>query len=257
MSSASDRRKSSGGGDDGSGANWMDTYGDLVTLLLTFFVLLFSMSNVDAAKWKALVGSFTGMSVVGIDPLTPEIVAADPIPRWGMTTADEYDSADSLDMQDLRAIYEILSDFVEKEGINASLMLEEDEYRVRLVFNDMVFFNTADATVLPEAYTVLDSVIEMFMEVDHLYAMLSVEGHTDSRPIHSDRYPSNWDVSVHRATNVVSYFRADGRLDKSRLVAVGYGEEHPIVPNDTPENMRLNRRVEFVVDTRSRFIGSR
>ena len=272
MSSASDRRKSSGGGDEGGGANWMDTYGDLVTLLLTFFVLLFSFSNIDAAKWQALVGSFTGISAIGVDPISPEIAIDNPIPKFGppMTAESEAgaeeeeqgtplepdDTGDGAIQHNLYEIYNIMSGYIERGGIDADLHVYEDEYFVKMIFRDRVFFNTADATVLPAAFPVLDTVIDMFLELGDLYSMLRVEGHTDSRPINTARYPSNWDVSVDRAVHVVSYMRRDGRIDTNRLVALGYGEEHPIAPNDTAENMALNRRVEFVVEARGRSASS-
>ena len=272
MSSASDRRKSSGGGDEGGGANWMDTYGDLVTLLLTFFVLLFSFSNIDAAKWQALVGSFTGISPIGVDPISIDVAIENPIPKFGPTSGAQEAEAEAAaekekelseaeseganaEATNLWEIYRIMSGYIERGGINADLKIYEDESIVRMIFQDMVFFETADATVRTEAYPVLDTVIEMFLEIDNFYSMLRVEGHTDSRPISTVRYPSNWDVSVDRAVHVVSYIRLDGRLDANRLVALGYGEEHPIAPNDSPENMALNRRVEFVVEARGRTGG--
>ena len=248
----------------------MDTYGDLVTLLLTFFVLLFSFSTIDAEKWKALVGSFTGVSVIGIDVMSPAIAAANPIEMIGPVSGGIGDhskeeeinapgaSADPNDPgsgdlnSNLHLIYNSLNNFIGREGINAEVEIFEDQYLVRVVFPDAVFFDTADATVKPEAYHLLDQVIEMFLQVQELYTMLSVEGHTDSRPIHTSRYESNWDVSVDRAVHVVRYIRNDGRLDTSRLVALGYGEEHPVAPNDTPENMAKNRRVEFVVESAGR-----
>ena len=274
MSSASERRKNSGGGGgEGGGANWMDTYGDLVTLLLTFFVLLFSFSTIDAEKWKALVGSFTGVSVIGIEPISPEIAVENPIPRIGPPVMQARDgenrepenpdtstesgesgeigeAASSEAMDNLYKIYETLSGYIVLGGIDADIEMIEDEYIIRVIIPDLVFFETGSAEVRPEAYPVLDTVIEMFLKVDKLYSMLRVEGHTDSRPINTAQYPSNWHVSVYRAVNVVSYIREDGRLDKSRLVALGYGEEHPVNPNDTAENMARNRRVEFVVEAR-------
>ena len=275
MSSASDRRKNSGGADIGGGANWMDTYGDLVTLLLTFFVLLFSFSSIDAAKWQALVGSFTGISVIAIDPISPEIALENPIPRIGPVSGGEQDekrieedepdnpanhdnpnesadpeSNDALD--NLREMYDRLSIFIVQGGIDAEVDMIEDEYIVRVIIPDLVFFETGSAVVRREAYPVLDTVIDMFAEIDQLYSMLRVEGHTDSRPINTAQYPSNWHVSVYRAVNVVSYIRDDGRLDTTRLVALGYGEEHPVAPNDSNENMARNRRVEFVVEAKGR-----
>ena len=277
MSSASERRKNSGGGgDEGGGANWMDTYGDLVTLLLTFFVLLFSFSTIDAEKWKALVGSFTGVTVVGVEPLSPEIAVEKPIPQIGppliqikndedSSTQEAGVSADSGEMEDtivsdtltnLREIYETLSGYIVIGGIDADIEMNEEESIIRVIIPDLVFFETGSAVVRPEAYPILDTVIEMFKKIDHMYSMLRVEGHTDSRPINTAQYPSNWHVSVFRAVNVVSYIREDGRLDTRRLVALGYGEEHPVAPNDTSENMALNRRVEFVVEASSQHVDN-
>ena len=269
MSSASERRKSSGGDGGGDGANWMDTYGDLVTLLLTFFVLLFSFSTIDAQKWEALVGSFTGISPIGIDPISPEIVVTDPIPRpSGMMPTiqaqaeDDDDTnidpdeaqaeADAMELEELREIYAIMSGFIADGGLDAEIELIEDEYLVRTILNEEVLFNTADATVLVSAYPILDAVIEMLKQVEALYSMVTVEGHADIRPISTAQYPSNWHISAYRAVNVLGYLRVNGDLDPKRLSAVGYGEEQPIAPNDTPEGMARNRRVEFVVEAGER-----
>jgi len=263
MSSASDRRKSSGGGDEG-GANWMDTYGDLVTLLLTFFVLLFSFSTIDAAKWQAIVGSFTGMNVIGIEPISPEMAAADPMPKIGPrsggtmedTEADS-ESVNSMDpdelgadqsLNNLRLMYGIMDEFVKSGGIDAEVILDEESYLVRLIINERVFFETASAVVRPDAYPVLDSIIEMFKQVEDLYTMLMVEGHADSRPINTAQYPSNWHISVYRAVNVLAYIWEVGELDPTRLAAMGFGEMQPVAPNDSEENMAKNRRVEFIAE---------
>ena len=240
----------------------MDTYGDLVTLLLTFFVLLFSFSNIDAAKWQALVGSFTGISPLSIDPISPAVAIQNPVPEFGFQQMEaENEEMDSSQMAEeeaaqsgestlnnLREMYGIMSDFVKGGGIDAEVVLDEDAYLVRLIINERVFFETASAVVRPDAYPVLDSIIEMFKKVDHLYTMLMVEGHADSRPINTVQYPSNWHISVYRAVNVLAYIWEVGELDPTRLAAMGYGEMQPVAPNDSEENMAKNRRVEFVAE---------
>ena len=253
MSSASERRKNTSS-DEGGGANWMDTYGDLVTLLLTFFVLLFSMSNIDAAKWKALVGSFTGVSPIAIDPISAEVAIENPIPRLGLQSSDKSaaESQGSANLEELREMHELMSIFIEEGSLDAEIILEEDQYLVRVIFDEQVFFDTADATVRRESYPTLDSVIEMLKTVEHLYSFVIVEGHADSRPINTAQYPSNWHISAYRAVNVLGYMRGVGELDESRLGAVGYGDAQPIAPNDTAENMAKNRRVEFIVEAGNR-----
>jgi len=265
MSSASNRRKSGGDGDDGGGANWMDTYGDLVTLLLTFFVLLFAFSTIDAEKFKALASSF-GVNIVLFNPVSPQTVMDPPIqdPTQGLAELAERnaqadsDSAADADDNDpmvlehtMWEMYEHMVAFVTRENLDAEVVLIEDDYMIRLILNDMVFFRTAEADLLPESIPILDKVIQMFDEVSHLYRMLSIEGHTDSRPINTPRYPSNWELSSDRALQVGSYVRNTGLLDEDRLQVVGYGERHPIAPNDSLENMARNRRVEFVAETKT------
>ena len=276
MASAADRRKSNGGG-DGGGANWMDTYGDLVTLLLTFFVLLFAFSNIDSAKWKALVGSFTGMSVISQDPLTPEIAMQRPIEEFGPrgnppeeepATGTEADNKtdDDVGPQDqeepeentinvsvdkMYKLFDFMLDWVEENDIDADIVLVEDEYSVKMVFNDMIFFRTAEANLLPESIPILQKVITMFEELQEssMYEMIRVEGHTDKRPISTAKYPSNWELSADRALHVLSYMRLNSVLNTSQLSCVGYGEERPLVDEDTMEAYAMNRRVEFCVET--------
>jgi len=277
MAGASDRRKA-GKSEDSGGAYWMDTYGDLVTLLLTFFVLLFAFSNIDAAKWQAIVGSFTGISVMSLDPLSPEVAMENPIEKFGpkgsMFDGEEQGGMEDQEQQNqqnqdqqqaeeleedvisvsvakMYQVFEFMNDFVDRNDIDAKVVLIADEYSVKMVFDDMVFFKTADANLLPESIPILDLVLEMFsaMEARELYELLRVEGHADKRPINTAKYPSNWDVSADRALHVISYFRSTGLLDNDKLVCVGYGETRPLLDEDTPEAYSLNRRVEFHVET--------
>jgi chemotaxis protein MotB len=265
MAGAADRRKSSGGDGGGEGANWMDTYGDLVTLLLTFFVLLFAFSTIDAAKWNALVGSFTGMSVMSVTPLSPDIAMQRPINEFGPKSAaqaeadlaeeqqgeeaDPGEEGDSTADDKMYKLYEFMGTFIAENEINAEVVLIKDEYTVKMVFNDMVFFDTAQARLRPESLPILDKMIQAFHEADDLYELLRVEGHTDKRPINTAQYPSNWELSCDRAVKVISYFRQSGQLDNNKLAAVGYGEERPLVDDDTPEAYAMNRRVEFYAET--------
>ena len=273
MSSANNRRRDSGGDDGGGGANWMDTYGDLVTLLLTFFVLLFAMSEIDATKFRMLAGSFSGQSVVAFSPLSPQMAFENPVqdPSDGLATMSAARDADvasqdsqassSEDENDrdnpgrlentMMQLYHHMLAFIETEDIAAKVVLIDEDYMVRLIIEDMIFFRTAEANLLPEARPILDKVIEMFNDASDLYTMLSIEGHTDNRPINTARFPSNWVLSSHRALSVGAYVMAAGMLDEDRLQVVGYGERHPIAPNDSAENMARNRRVEFVAETKT------
>ncbi len=108
-----------------------------------------------------------------------------------------------------------------------------------------VLFSTLSAEVKESAYPVLDEVAKLLL--DYPERMVIVAGHADTQPVMTERFPSNWDLSAQRAVNVVKYIRHLPELDVSRLIAAGFGEHHPVAPNDTPENRRLNRRVEFIL----------
>jgi len=148
----------------------------------------------------------------------------------------------------LREIYDIMSDYIAREQIDAEIILAENENSVRIIFNNNVFFEPASTVVRPDAYPMLDALIKMFKEVDHLFTMLMAEGHTDSTPINTVQYPSNWHISVFRAVNILAYIWETGEFDSTKLAAIGYGETKPIAPNDTTQGMERNNRMEFVVE---------
>jgi len=139
----------------------------------------------------------------------------------------------------------------EKETIRSDAeAIDEVEARVVgeniiLTVGAHVLFPTLSAEVKESAYPVLDEVAKLLL--DYPDRMVMVAGHADTQPVMTERFPSNWDLSAQRAVNVVKYIRHLPELDVSRLIAAGFGEHHPVAPNDSPENRRLNRRVEFIL----------
>ena len=259
--SGSSRRRQSSSEDEGGGANWMDTYGDLVTLLLCFFVLLFSFSSVDAQKWESLVGAFSGTTAVAISALDPNMAVELPIaslrPQGMPIESDAADIDGEFELpsatqaeiieQNFDELVDNIGNYILEHGLDAEILPNYEEYSLIVRFKDRVFFDSAEAVVLPEAIPVLDHVIQMFSNSGHLFGLLRIEGHTDNVPIRG-RYRSNWELSGARAISVLEYIVAHSDIDPAKLAVGGYSEYHFIAPNDTAEGRAQNRRVDFIVE---------
>ena len=120
----------------------------------------------------------------------------------------------------------------------------ETEQGVAIQVRESILFETSKSTLREDSKEVLSSIAELLSSIDNT---IVVEGHTDNRPISTAEFPSNWELSVDRAVNVVKYFVENTGIDPKRLSATGYGEHHPVVPNDTEENMAKNRRVNILI----------
>lgn len=218
--------------DEGSsGGTWLTTYADMVTLLLSFFVLLFAFSSIDAGNFQAIVRSLqqgfgilqSGTSIIGDD-----IAMVSP---------------GDLGLQQLNSIFDRLATYLDSEAI-PGVSLEMDERGVTIRFADQVFFDLGKADLKPEARRILDSVAPTLKDLPN---PIRVEGHTDNLPINNVEFASNWELSVRRATNVVRYLIEEKGFDPENLSAAGYAEYRPLRPNDTPDNRALNRRVDIVI----------
>ena len=209
----------------------------MVTLVLCFFVILFSMSAVDATKFEQVVLSMR--DALGVLPgarIPQEAATMDPDVLRQQLIEEETDS-----MKDL---YDALTQFVQESGIAASVGVSQELQGIVLRFSDSVLFDLGSADLKDDAREILSRVALFIRE--HPYH-LRVEGHTDNLPIHTQRFPSNWELSTARSTTVVRYFQDGELLEPERLSAVGYGEFRPLMPNDTEHNRALNRRVDMVI----------
>ena len=257
MSSASKRRQSGGGDGGGEGANWMDTYGDLVTLLLCFFVLLFSFSSIDSQKWEAIVGALSGSNSIVIPAFSPETAMERPIELIMTTTPSQEDAEVSeedpgqiqqIDYQNFLTLYENIAKYVGENNTQAEVMASFESFTIIIRFTDDILFASGRAELLPESLPVMNSVIDVLALNQDLISMIRIEGHTDNRPIHTSQFNNNWDLSVSRAVRTLEYFLNSGRIEATKISAVGYGEFHPVLPNDSDEGRAKNRRVDFVVE---------
>jgi chemotaxis protein MotB len=216
---------------------WMVTFSDLVTLILVFFILLFSMSQIDLMKFQAISDSFRDRQVLDFQP---SIIPAENQGEMEENTEKEdsgqSDSLDELQME--------IQSFLDENGLEKVIVANRTERGVVLVLQEQVLFESGDASLIDSSYPFLDKVGTLLTNMPNL---VKVEGHTDDRPITTYRYPSNWELSAARASTVIRYLTEGHKLDSHRFMAVGYGETRPIVPNSGPENWEKNRRVEIII----------
>ena len=146
------------------------------------------------------------------------------------------------EQQEAIPIDEALKAFGAEPGINVSY----SDQGAHITFEDFLLFDFGKANINPGGLAFLDKMAALIEKIPY---PVRVEGHTDNVPIHTARYPSNWELSIARAVNVVKYFAQSGKINPQRLSAVGYGQTRPLVLNDSPVNRTRNRRVEIVIVT--------
>lgn len=207
---------------------WLTTYGDLVTLMMTFFILLFSMSTIDPIKIRAFADALS------------ESIGAAPVER---------------EVLDLAAIMEKVADIVIEQQMQESVTVSSSKRGVNISFKGDVAFATGSADLSPAAKNLLKKLspeINLALHADTPFP-IAIEGHTDNVPLRKGGlFPSNWELSTARASATVRYLVDEGGVDipegQGKLSAIGYADTWPKpgVSNDTPEGRAANRRIEII-----------
>lgn len=248
------------------GAYWMDTYGDMVTLLMTFFVMMFAASQMSESNWIRIVESFTGQTpgsiVEPIDPLNPTsgfqpsdyIEKPEPRDNPDISSGSTQEEAqyDEAVAQQFNELYDRLISYIDENGLAQSIEVERDGQYIYVTIMEGVLFDSASAEIRPdsEASQVLTDLGRMFMSTWDAVRTLRIEGHTDSDPIRNGAYPDNRSLSAERANSVFRFMHEAVDLPNVPSVeCVGMGETVPIASNDTPEGKQRNRRVEFILES--------
>lgn len=232
---------------------WMVTYSDMITLVLVFFILLFSMSQIDMKKFEMITESFQDRAILDFlpstvpgDDLAPTNGNKDDSGSDGLDASGVLRHLEELEQKEdaLSKLIEEVEVFLESEGLTDEITANRTEEGVVLVLQDSVLFQPGKADVLESGELFLSEVGTLLEEIPN---SVRVEGHTDTRPISNYRYPSNWELSGARASSVIRYLLDNFELDEERLSLAGYGEMKPVAKNDTKKNMAKNRRVEIII----------
>ena len=260
------------------GASWLNTFADLMNLLLCFFVLLFAMSSVDSEKYEQLVASFhssfsifstSGSSVIsdgqavsaGITQLSELSTYFSDGTSEGDTDQDdsqesgtesqtdaEQNAVELYEQQELKES-EQMADQVEQMaaqyGIQDQVEVDFNGQYVKITLNGALLFDSGKAEIRQDAYPLVDKIGAILQNYDQ--NIIEIEGHTDNVPIHSSKYADNNVLSMFRALTVADYIRSITNLNPAYIKSSGRGEYVPIADNTTEEGRARNRRVEIKI----------
>ncbi|MEQ8494107.1 MAG: flagellar motor protein MotB, partial [Gammaproteobacteria bacterium] len=267
--------------DEEGGAGWIMTFADLMSLLMCFFVLLLSFAELDIMKFKAIAGSLKLAFGVqreikaievpkGTSIVAQEFSAGKPQPTIinevrQQTTDEDKQSLEFTDalvndpdgtqasesdgggtLSEAQALQEAarLVAALQDEVDQGMIQIETEGASIVIRIREKGSFPSGAARFDPGFAAVIAKLRESLVDIP---GRIVVAGHTDDVPIHTQLYRSNWDLSSARAVTVVHALLKGSALDPGRLVVEGHGEAHPLVPNDTPQNRALNRRVEIII----------
>jgi chemotaxis protein MotB len=244
---------------------WVMTFADLMSLLLAFFVLLFSFSEMDAQKYKQVAGSMKeafgvqrtvkvkdppkGINVIARE-FSPGKTQPTPLNQVIQSTAD-----DSLQFPVLGMNHQKKKSDLEKEGERIKLALKEEidkglievnieDQKIVIRIQEKGSFPSGSARMIEPFKEVI---MKINKAIQYSNGKIVVSGHTDNLPIHNAQFRSNWELSASRAVTVLHELSKNSSIDKERFEIKAYADTQPLAPNDTPSNRAKNRRVEVAL----------
>lgn len=254
---------------------WVMTFADLMSLLMCFFVLLLSFSEIDAQKFKQIAGELSQAFGVQRDvpvldipmgtspifdkfsPGKPEPTPVDSVRQQTTeqdpkleTLREELEADVQKQVQDttkeqIDTSMDALREVLENELAQGRLQLENDRKRIIIRVEEKGSFPSGSADMTPEFQDMLDRIAAVIAK---LPGEITIEGHTDNIPINTSRFQSNWDLSAARASSVANALLYNETIKPERMRVQGYAETRPRASNEWPETRALNRRVEIILD---------
>ncbi|PUA29698.1 MAG: flagellar motor protein MotB [Cellvibrio sp. 79] len=254
---------------------WLISYADFITLLFAFFVVMYSISQVNVSKYRVLSDTFIEAfnqptnSQTNAEPseqlnpsndvITPIDMGktaqntADQIPNVivdqdpsAQTTSSAATSADAVTSDELSQISDLVTEKFSQLINDQMIQVSSNELWLQIELKDSILFGSGSADASEQAQKIFDEIAEILKNYSN---PVQVEGFTDNIPIKSPKYPTNWELSTARASTIVKYLAAKG-VSPERLSAVGYGEYQPVSSNETDVGRAQNRRVAIMVAKR-------
>jgi chemotaxis protein MotB len=219
--------------DQSSGKGWEIIYTGFILIFLCFFIMLSAFSTIEEAKVMQFVRSFA--NAVSILPWGTKFDSGQSILRK---------SSDIIEREnDLAKILEELEDLASQNSLEEDISFGFSKEGLVMRLSENALFDLGVAAISRESFPLLAKIGKI---IERTTYFMRIEGHTDNLPIHTQSFPSNWELSTARAVNVLRYFIEHHKINPQRLAAVGFGEFQPVVANDTPTNQAKNRRVEII-----------
>lgn len=246
---------------------WLVSYADFITLLLGFFIILYSMSTADSEKYQKLAASLNG-AFSGTQYLLEGFAGESLLEGFAgdSQTAGEAPSEEnigdgqedgglgediggigaagieSLSMAQMKSDIEALASEL---NLGDSIVVVIDDLGIHIRIKDTVLFDSAKATINPSAEPIMEKIGMIIRALPNNY--LRVEGHTDNLPINNSQFTSNWELGANRATNVTKLLIKKCGITPTKITALSHGEFRPIATNNTVEGRAQNRRVEILI----------
>ncbi|MDF2938415.1 MAG: flagellar motor protein [Paenibacillaceae bacterium] len=233
---------------------WLITYSDLITLLLIFFIVMYSMSKVDTAKYEMLAESLHLQFAKGDTILEKHDGPAggmkqgehpSPTPTLSPSPSPSGASAQEERERELQDLLSKVNQYIKENDLQAQVTTGDVQRGVVIKLNDMVLFDLGKADLKPASLPILDKLGSLFRSLD---TKVSIEGHTDNLPLQTGSlYKDNWGLSQARSVSVVRYLLSTPGMNDKMFVSSAYADTMPVASNDNEENRAKNRRVEIVV----------
>jgi chemotaxis protein MotB len=236
--------------------SWLLPYSDLMTLLLALFIVLYAVSSLNTAKAEALTQAFRtafsdGLNIFNSATIiqTGEVQSYTDMTRnrnpVGRDKNKSQTDLQAEEQRNLEALQKQLNEYIERNGLSTQLETQLNYSELLITIRDNALFDPGSATVKPEARKLGVAIAEM-LEPFNDYEVI-VAGHTDTTPINTPEFPSNWELSTKRAVNFMKILLENDAFDPKLFGSTGYGEYRPVDTNDTVAGKAKNRRVEVAI----------
>lgn len=232
---------------------WIITFADMVTLLLVFFILLFTIATVEAKKFQLVMTSIQSalhqekpaanqvvMQDISKNEKPEEVIYEEEVD----VKKHENESAEEVSGDKQKLLVEV-QELIKEQRLGEHIYAYTEGNKIILRIKGTMLFSSGNVDLIEKSKIIFENIDALFKK----YAdyKIDIKGYTDNRPIETKRFPSNWELSAIRATTVLRYFVNRG-IDPARLSATGYADLFPIADNNTIEGRAQNRRVEFVLE---------
>ncbi len=246
---------------------WMSTFSDLMNLLLCFFVLLYSMSTVDAEKFQMVIASLqsnmsilpAGGKTIGdgemissgvrqlefLDSYYNEMANSKSEEETDNDSNTVYEAFKQEELSESEQMAEEIQSAVETAGIQDMVEVDFNAEYVQLSLSGAILFDSGKSEIIDDAYPIVDKIADILEAYDK--NIIEIEGHTDNVPISTSKYESNDVLSMYRALTVANYVRAHTSLNPAYIKSSGRGDYVPVADNSTAEGRARNRRVEIKI----------
>jgi chemotaxis protein MotB len=215
---------------------WLVSYADMMTLLFALFVVLFAISSLNKSKIEAFASSMTKNKAIGQPAITTPMPIEDPV---------EPTPGNPVTRAQLEKLKKELEQALARAGVSKGAKVEINAKGLTVSLTDGVLYESGEAVLLPHGVKILQAIGPKLSTFDN---PVTVEGHTDNKPIRNPHFVDNWELSSARANTVVRFFLSKYHLDPNRLAASGFADTRPLVPNDTPAHQATNRRVVVLIE---------